>query len=426
MRDPSDGQSTTAADTTTRSGRRERRALVVNTYSLGNWGDTAIAEGLIDALRVAGYEHVAMAPVDWSDRRPGATLAEPDEILPPLVNLLDVPPTIRPLKVATLGWVGMRIARAYGGRRDPLMRPYRSADLVVSVGGGFLGGTKSGANLVKVANVRAGVIARRPTIVGPVSANPFTGNVGRVLRWGLRGSQVFARDRASLDRLRSCGLDARFAPDTAFRAPSLLAAARWSAQREGTSATGLIGWSPRRYRTDHRAWGDPEAAESRTLAAVQRVLATPEERLAFIPHVRVGTSDDDMSAVTRLMGRLTPAQRDQVEILPDPATLEDSVRQFAGVDVLVTSRMHAAIFAMAVGTPAIAVAYEPKVRQILEDAGLGDRVVEPSADLNDRELADLITRLRRPEERARTRRAFDAVQDRFGDLITALAGAAAL
>ncbi len=108
----------------------------------------------------------------------------------------------------------------------------------------------------------------------------------------------------------------------------------------------------------------------RTLAAVQRMLDSPDQRLTFIPHVRAGTADDDMSAVTRLMSRLTPAQREQVDVMPDPVTLQDSVRQFATVEVLITSRMHAAIFAMAVGTPAIAVAYEPKVREILEDVGL--------------------------------------------------------
>ena len=42
-----------------------RAALVVNAYDAGNWGDAAIVEGLISSLRAVGFDHIAVAPVDW-------------------------------------------------------------------------------------------------------------------------------------------------------------------------------------------------------------------------------------------------------------------------------------------------------------------------------------------------------------------------
>ncbi len=402
---------------------RPLRALVVNAYTLGNWGDTAIAEGLIDALRLAGFGHVAMAPVDWPTRQSGRIMADADEIVPPLASLYDVPPALRRFKPSTLAWVMGRLVRArVGWPADRATASYHDADLVVSVGGGFLGGAKAGANLVKVANIQAGVMAGKPTIVAPVSVNPCSRNVARTLRWGLRGAVVFGRDEASAGRLRDLGLDARFAPDLALRAPSLRAASERRPPTAGPSSGGVIGWSPRSYRAEHAAWGSPEQAEEATLAAVRSILDTTEDRLRFIPHVRAGTLDDDIHAVDRLIGRLTVGERSRTDVAPAPSTLEESVLSFASLDVLITSRMHAAIFATAVGTPAAALAYEPKVLGILGDLGLADRVIAPTADLAAGQIAALVTRLRAPEERVRTQEAFAAVQGRFAGFIEELAG----
>jgi polysaccharide pyruvyl transferase WcaK-like protein len=85
--------------------------------------------------------------------------------------------------------------------------------------------------------------------------------------------------------------------------------------------------------------------------------------------------------------------------------------------------MHAAIFALAVGTPAIAVAYEPKVAGVMADVGLADRVVPADARLSPDALIDLVARLRAPAERDRTRAAYARVQKRFAGYDAALRAA---
>jgi polysaccharide pyruvyl transferase WcaK-like protein len=400
-----------------------RTALVVNVYDIGNWGDTAIAEGLIALLRDVGYERVVIAPMDWPDRPAGRTAAEPDAIVPPLVSLRDGPRVAHRVKPLMLGWVLARIGRAaIGGLGDPAFQAYRDADLVVSVGGGFLGGSKAGANLIKVANVRAGLWAGRRTLVGPVSVNPYSPNVGRVLRWGLRGVPAYGRDAASTRRMVRLHLDGRLAPDLALRAPSLRAA-RAAATAE-SPRSGVIGWAPRSYRREHRAWGDPQGAEDATFEGIRRVIGAGRTRVRLIPHVRAA-ADDDQDAVDRVYRRFSSAERARIDVDPGADTLGAAVGRYASLDALVTSRMHAALFALAVGTPSLAVGYEPKVADIFAGLGLADRVVRPSGDQSPEELERCLDALSTTAERARTLASYDAATAGFAELASALAGSAA-
>ena len=62
-------------------------ALVVNAYSVGNWGDVAIVEGIVASLRGTGYERVTVAPVDWAEDRSGWIALGADDVVRPLVSL---------------------------------------------------------------------------------------------------------------------------------------------------------------------------------------------------------------------------------------------------------------------------------------------------------------------------------------------------
>ena len=401
------------------------RALVVNAYDVGNWGDAAIVEAVIASVRNAGFDHVTVAPVDWAEGPQGWQALGADDVVPPLVSLRDAPRWARrPRPLRLVHDVG-RVARfRLGLRPDAAMAAYRAADVVVSAGGGYLGGSKPGGNLIKAANIRAGVMAGRPTVVAPVTINPWSDPVRRIIRWGLAGSTVFVRDAPTLDLVTGADVRAVLVPDIAVRAPSLLQA---HAERPGHPVDGgarVIGWAPRGYRADHAAWGQPGTAESTVLDAVRDLIHTSGRSLRLVPHVRAGAGDDDLDAVQRLMDRFTPAERSCVSIAERPDTLAAAVRQYADLDVLITSRMHAAIFAMAVGTPAIAVAYEPKVGGVMTDLGLADRVIPADATLSASDVIDLVARLGSAVERERTLAAFERAGMRFAPLDAALADAA--
>jgi colanic acid/amylovoran biosynthesis protein len=81
----------------------------------------------------------------------------------------------------------------------------------------------------------------------------------------------------------------------------------------------------------------------------------------------------DDSAVAERIAALVPAEL-RARIVIDrafrtPARLIDA---FAGFDMVVATRMHAAILALAAGTPVLAIAYEFKTRQLFARLGLDD------------------------------------------------------
>lgn len=395
------------------------RALIVNAYSTGNWGDAAIIEGMIATVRAAGFDHVEVAPVDWRMSSAGWKGLGADSVAPPLLTIADVHRLLRRPRSLRIVDDLRRLAihRFAPGVGNDAMRAYRAADIVITAGGAYLGGNRTGGNFLKLANVRAATMIGRRTVVAPVTINPFTPMVGRLLRWGLGGAATFVRDEPSRQRLARCGVSSTLAMDLAFRAPSLVAAAAALASGDRGHRTGTLGWAPRSYRVDHQQWGRPEVAERTTLDAVRSIFAHSDARLLMFAHVRAEDGDDDRAAVDRVVACLTPAERERVEIAPDPATLRDAVAQYSGLDVLITSRMHAAIFAMAAGTPAIAVAYEPKVAGVLREVGLDDRVVPADERLTTQEMTELVARLGTSAERDRTREAFRGAMeshDEFG------------
>jgi polysaccharide pyruvyl transferase WcaK-like protein len=210
------------------------------------------------------------------------------------------------------------------------------------------------------------------------------------------------------------------AMDLAFRAPSLRSVAV-ATSRDTPRAIRSIGWAPRPYRPDHRQWGRPDLAEATTLTAVRSILAGSDDRLRLFAHVRASGQDDDRRAVDRIVEAVSPAERARIDIDPDPKTLTDAVRRYSAVDVLITSRMHAAIFAMAAGTPAVAVGYEPKVAGVMNVIGLGDRVIPADERLTADDVVSLVAGLRSDVERARTRDAFRSAGERLGDFQASLA-----
>jgi polysaccharide pyruvyl transferase WcaK-like protein len=394
-------------------------ALVVNAYAIGNWGDTAIAEGVIGSLRGAGFDRVTVAPVDWRDARDGWRRLGADDVVPPLVSLTDARFLGRRGTAAKLAYALRRYALARSGSQDPAVQGYRSADVVVSPGGGYFGGRKAGANLVKCMNIRAAQALGRPAVVAGIGVNPPSRTVGRVLRWGLAGATVLVRDRPSGELLDGLGIPAEVVPDVALRADSLVAAAAARIEAKVTER-GLIGWAPRGYRREHEAWGMPALAEERTLDGVLAMLSDGHTRLRFLAQVRASEADDDRQAIGRLVALIGSDLDGRIEIAPDPSTLPEAVSRYAGLDVLITSRLHAALFALAVGTPALAIGYEPKMVGVMSELGLPDRVLPADASLTAARLTEAVARVRSGPERDRTIRAFHDAASGFAALDRAL------
>lgn len=400
-------------------------ALLVNAYSVRNRGDAAIVEGLIGTVRRAGADRVIVCPRDASADRAAWLSMGADATSPSLLSIHDVPAWARPRPLLAIRSL-LVIAWSALAARIPIPAPaafraYRKADIIIAVGGGYLGGPKVGVNLVKAFNVGAGKLAGRPVVVAPMTIAPPSRLVGWILRRGLRGTDVFVRDEPSAAVLDRLGVPNRFAPDLVFRAASALEAG--DACRAGgaaESARGVLGWSPRAYRSDHLAYAAAARIETACVEAVAAWLtAAPDRRLRCIPQVSVA-GDDDRVAIDRLLDRLPDGLRARAEIAEPALDAAAAVRGFAGTEVLLASRMHAALLASLAGVPALAVGYDPKVEGVMRWLGLGDRVIPADGSWSADRIAAHLEALREPAARERTVIALDAAEAAFASFDAAI------
>ena len=378
-------------------------------------------DGMLATLQSAGFSRVMIAPVDWRHPTPWIRLGA-HEVVPPLLSVGDAPSWMRRVKPALLAHAIRTIVSARLSGGGAASDAYRRADVIVSAGGAYLGGSKPGINLIKLANLRAGVGAGRPTLTAPITVNPSSRLVRSLMRWGCASVTLFVRDAPSRETLLAMGLSSDLVPDMALRARTLVQQSAPLAARR--AASGVIGWAPRAYRADHNKWGDPRAAEQAVMVAMERLLETTELRLRLIAQVRAAADDDDRLTVDRIALGLGKRFGSRIDVADDVDSLDDAIGRYASLDALVTSRMHAALFALGAGTPAVAVAYEPKVAGVMADLGLADRVLPASSEVTPDAVLRQIRRLLEPREIERTRDAFVAAQGRFDAFDRALASIA--
>jgi len=139
-----------------------------------------------------------------------------------------------------------------------------------------------------------------------------------------------------------------------------------------------------------------------------------------VTQVRATAVDDDALAIDRLRALLPADLQQRIETDEGAGSLDDAVAQYAECHVLLASRLHAGLMAMASGVPSLIVGYEPKVKGVLTGLGLGERVIDPSRPGTAAELAEQLLALRDPSERTRTLAAAAAAATGFGPLDRAL------
>jgi colanic acid/amylovoran biosynthesis protein len=93
-----------------------------------------------------------------------------------------------------------------------------------------------------------------------------------------------------------------------------------------------------------------------------------------------------------LIGAVSGKTRPAIQVVPPVSDPGDLVAIYRTADLLIATRMHSAIFALAVGTPVIAIPYDIGAKwQILGDLGIGDFLI-PYPEIT---AEGLITRHRR-------------------------------
>jgi glycosyltransferase involved in cell wall biosynthesis/polysaccharide pyruvyl transferase WcaK-like protein len=437
------------------TGRPVRSILITHVWSDRNKGDAAILAATLRQIGAAapGCSVTLGSEFGTADRRaadetdstrrqfPGTRLV--GSLLPILP--LEPPGPAR----ASVGWqaavqTAFYLARSVlllmapsvrlcrGEAERQILRAFRSADLVVSKGGGFLfGEMRLRSTLRLYREVFPLLLARRlrrPVALLGQSIGPFASDAQRALmRRALNGAvMIGVREAISQDLLRDLGVGGpavRIVPDLALALPPAEPddprLARLASRLEAHPRP-WIGLTVRAWRLHPR----DDATIENYLAAVDALGRHIRRRyggtvIVWPQSTGPGAFEDDRRVGQRLGAR----GHDGLVLVEDEIPAPILKAAYGWMDAFVATRFHSALFAMASGVPSIVIDYwGPKARGIMRQAGQ-EQFVIPYAAVDPAGLCGLFDALwaERAAVRARLRATIPAlvadIEGAVGDLM---------
>lgn len=253
----------------------------------------------------------------------------------------------------------------------------READLVVSA--------PSGADLGPYRNWRYLALlwlaaeSGTPTAVYSISFGPLPGSDAADLRFSRLAVDVLKRmDFLSIRETESQRLADRLgvryvvATDTALIDPTRVAVPDRLREQLASSYVLMVPNELHAWHVDYAAYGAQIFDDLyRTLIEVALKKA---DQVVLMPQL-FGRQDDSRYCHT-LREQFGETDRERIVVLPEWETKEVQEALVAEADMLVGGRTHSIVFSLHNGTPFLALSYEPKIRALLEQAGLGEYMLD--------------------------------------------------
>lgn len=304
-------------------------------------------------------------------------------------------------RLAARGWI------APPASLRTAIEAYREADVVVATGGTYL--VPIYGLEPRLFDFELARAAGTPLVLFTQSLGPFEGHPQRerVARNLAAARLVLLRDERSRAHLESIGvprghLSVRADVVFALAEPAVLEA---GAQRSLPSAP-RVGISVRGWRhfAEVSAEDGMENYLGSVAAMVEHLVRSRGAEVCFLSTCQGIESypHQDAQVAQRVFERLPEAvqARTTVDVgFHDPFEVREA---YANFDLVIATRMHAAILALCAGTPVLPIAYEFKTRALFENLGLAEHLLDietliPTASVEalDR-LIEQLPRLRGP------------------------------
>ncbi|MDH3300601.1 MAG: polysaccharide pyruvyl transferase family protein [Acidimicrobiia bacterium] len=281
------------------------------------------------------------------------------------------------------------------GRLD-LLRHLRASDLVVFGGGSILKelypstGRWRYATLFMVLTIAVfcRLVVRRPILMSNIGVGPITTATGRRLtRWILHlVSLVAVRDRGSLETCLAVGADPaklRLVPDAVWVNEPEVFLPEPLRQKEATTRPVRIALNLNRDIENGAHW---EPFLDLLEEALRLVAATTPIELHALPMQSRFKEHHDLRVLEEFLARLP----DVASIFHDTEHHVDIGRIIADCDVVVSERLHAIVIAAILGRATVALMYDVKVQELVEQLELVDRAVDINTTFDPASLADMI------------------------------------
>ncbi len=369
--------------------RVKRKYLIVNAFSSRNAGDAAIVLSTADLLRRNGALSIQSATRYHDDD--SAFYSEYGvETVPPVIPFPRREETGRHFSRAVVFAVGAlaitllallytvapRLAKSLANnlRLTGLVELFMS-DRAVICGGGYLYSSRRPLNLTLVHTslcTKVCRIAGKNPVMMPQSVGPFTRRSDRaIVEWSLNGvTPLVVRDESALaeaEKFEHRSGDVKLCPDVAL--------VGWnnpgSDHQPTLSVSKSIGIAPMDWTWARQVDNDVELSiYIERLAAVSSAFAERGYDIRLYGSSRMPEMGQGDLDVCRRIADLSGHE----SVLVDPEGASGNAHRlfdrFADLSVVVGTRLHASIIALAAGTPAVALAYQPKSTGTYRQLGL--------------------------------------------------------
>ena len=358
------------------------KILITNLYSAANRGDAAIVKGMRNALQ------------DYFPNSEFTVLSKSYEVAKAITGIESYPPLID--RVKFFGYFGLiyfliwaylykrKMILPTFGRGDRI-KHYLDADLILSVGGGYLNDNYPVAMIRWLFEFYFGKLLGKRVIIYASSVGPFNKAwLKPFVRFVFNKLDLITlRDPKSKEALDSVGVNSSRIHVTADAAWCMEPISR----EEGFQLLrGEVPDLSERLKVSISAkhWefykGDGIESHLRYIKALSsltdHLVKNWGAEVFFLSTCTAfgGYSHDDRQVAYRIIENIE--NLDGVKILGGEYLPEQLSAIYANMDLHIGTRMHSNILAMLSGTPVVAIQYEPKTKDMMDSFGLGDWVID--------------------------------------------------
>jgi colanic acid/amylovoran biosynthesis protein len=386
--------------------------LVVNSFRRDDKGDAALLHVLIDQLRAidstadiaySGMEDPREYPDFHGARNVGSfELSSSSHSVRPPFHLFAKIYLL--LAMSLIGISRGRFTWLLSRKLRTLVAECKTADLVVSVGGGYFITNRGAGSYAHVLFVLQTLVLckqlGRRVATAPVSVGPFGSPIeGRYTAWMLKKLDlVLLREAISskffLDNKGALPANVRLATDSAFAfAPEgsyALRAAAGAGPGERVLVLSVRHWHGNIQGVYEQAHAD----------LIDHIAARyPNIRPVFVSQCTfsLAVEDDDRAVAQRVLSR---SKTKRANIIEEDMGYDIVKLAYKEADFVVGTRFHSMVFGLSYGVPGIAIEYEHKTRGIMRDLGLEEWVIHID-NIASKDLISLFDRLIAEEKKYR-------------------------
>ncbi|GAB6440840.1 polysaccharide pyruvyl transferase family protein [Bacillus luti] len=360
---------------------KKKKYLLVNAYSVNNRGDAGIVVSMIHLIRKHDQNaEIYVMSSHWKE----------NELFYKEYDVHSVP------AVWSLNQNESSLKRYFNGfkkymafsisTKSESLIHYNQADIIFSVGGGYIYSSRRGPLGVGLLNslfhVWLAKKLNKRVISFPQSVGPLSSKIDKVLAKRVLGKvdTFISREKITTDLLKGLGLkNVIEVPDIGFILPSLAVKCTEIEEDTSTYKVGLtlLDWRFARKNSD---FNDIESYVEKVAECCQDLMKKYKNISFYIfPQVTVGDGDTDIEVSNLLLDKIGSANCSIIDLDKTVDVPEQLVSLYGKMDVFIGSRMHSTIFALASGTPTLALAYQYKTKGTFELMGAGDYVFDVQA-----------------------------------------------